>query len=85
MREYGIAPDEYLDYIHDVSHPELKYDEQLKLNLSNLAGRKFIYTNASEDHAKNILSAMGIDSEFEKILDIKATGCLLYTSDAADE
>ena len=76
MREYGIAPDEYLDYIHDVSHPELKYDEQLKLNLSNLAGRKFIYTNASQDHAKNILSAMGIATEFEKILDIKATGYL---------
>ena len=76
MREYGIAPDEYLDYIHDVSHPELKYDEQLKLNLSNLAGRKFIYTNASQDHARNILSAMGIVTEFEKILDIKATGYL---------
>ena len=76
MREYGIAPDEYLDYIHDVSHPELKYDEHLKLNLSNLAGRKFIYTNASKDHAKNILSAMGIATEFEKILDIKATGYL---------
>ena len=76
MREYGISPDEYLEYIHDVSHPELKYDEQLKLNLSNLAGRKFIYTNASRDHAKNILSAMGIATEFEKILDIKATGYL---------
>ena len=76
MREYGIAPDEYLHYIHDVTHPELKYDEQLKLKLNNLSGRKFIYTNASQDHAKNILSAMGIDSEFEKILDIKATGYL---------
>ena len=56
---------------------ELKYDEQLKLNLSNLAGRKFIYTNASQDHAKNILSAMGIATEFEKILDIKATDTYL--------
>ena len=73
MREYGIAPDEYLDYIHDVTHPELKYDKQLKLNLNNLDGRKFIYTNASQNHAKKILSAMGIESEFEKILDIKAT------------
>ena len=73
MREYGIAPDEYLDYIHDVTHPELKYDEQLKLNLSNLIGRKFIYTNASVSHSKNILSLMGIEAEFEKILDIKAT------------
>ena len=73
MREYGIAPDEYLDYIHDVSHPELKYDKQLKLNLKNLSGRKFIYTNASKNHSKNILSVMGIEAEFEKILDIKAT------------
>jgi len=73
MREYGIAPDEYLDYIHDVTHPELKYDEQLKLNLKNLKGRKFIYTNASKNHSKNILSVMGIEAEFEKILDIKAT------------
>ena len=73
MREYGIAPDEYLDYIHDVTHPELKYDEQLKLNLKNLTGRKFIYTNASKNHSKNILSVMGIEAEFEKILDIKAT------------
>ena len=73
MREYGIAPDEYLDYIHDVTHPELRYDAQLKQNLNNLTGRKFIYTNASESHSKNILSLMGIDAVFEKILDIKAT------------
>ena len=73
MREYGIAPDEYLDYIHNVTHSELKYDEQLKLNLKNLTGRKFIYTNASKSHSKNILSVMGIEAEFEKILDIKAT------------
>ena len=73
MSEYRIDPDDYLDYIHNVRHPELKYDAQLKLKLHNLSGRKFIYTNASQDHAKNILSVMGIEAEFEKILDIKAT------------
>ena len=73
MREYEIDPDKYLDFIHDFTHPELKYEKQLKLSLKNLSGRKFIYTNASQDHAKNILSAMGIEAEFEKILDIKAT------------
>ena len=73
MSEYRIDPDDYLDYIHNVRHPELKYDDQLKLKLHNLSGRKFIYTNASQDHAKNILSVMGIEAEFEKILDIKAT------------
>ena len=73
MREYEIDPDEYLDFIHDVTHPELQYEKQLKLSLNNLSGKKFIYTNASQDHAKKILSAMGIEAEFEKILDIKAT------------
>ena len=73
MREYEINPDEYLDFIHDVTHPELQYEKQLKLSLNSLSGKKFIYTNASQDHAKKILSAMGIEAEFEKILDIKAT------------
>ncbi len=76
MREYEIDPDEYLDFIHDVTHPELQYEKQLKLSLNNLSGKKFIYTNASQDHAKKILSAMGIEAEFEKILDIKAANYL---------
>ena len=73
MREYEIDPDEYLDFIHDVTHPELKCEKQLQKSLNNLSGRKFIYTNASQSHAKKILSAMGLEAEFEKILDIKAT------------
>ena len=71
MREYNIDPDEYVDFIHDVTHPELKYEKQLQKSLNNLSGRKFIYTNASQSHAKKILSAMGLEAEFEKILDIK--------------
>ena len=30
-----IDPDEYLDFIHDVTHPELQYEKQLKLSLNN--------------------------------------------------
>ena len=67
MKEYEIDPDKYLDFIHDVTHPELQYEKQLKLSLNNLSGKKFIYTNASQDHAEKILSAMGIVAEFEKI------------------
>ena len=64
MLEYGIDPDDYLHYIHDVSHPELKYDKQLKSFLRNLSGKKFIYTNASQDHAENILSSTSIELFF---------------------
>ena len=59
MREYKIDPDEYLDFIHDFMHPELKYEKQLKLSLKNLSGRKFIYTNASQDHAKTFYRRWG--------------------------
>ena len=37
MREFEIDPDDYLHFIHDVTHPELKYEKQLKLSLSNLS------------------------------------------------
>ena len=37
MREYEIDPDEYLDFIHDVTHPELQYEKQLKLSLKNFS------------------------------------------------
>ena len=59
MREYEIDPDEYLDYIHDVTHPALQYENQLKLSLKNLSGKKFIYTSASQDYAKKFYQQWG--------------------------
>ena len=71
MIEKKMDPEPYLKYVHDVYFNDLKIDNELKNLLKKLKGHKFIYTNASYDHAKNILQAMGIFEEFEMIFDIK--------------
>ena len=71
MIEKNMDPEPYLKYVHDVDFDDLKIDNELKNLLKKLKGHKFIYTNASYDHAKNILQAMGIFEEFEMIFDIK--------------
>ena len=71
--EKNIDPDSFLNYVHDVSHPELKKDNELKVLLKNLPGNKYVYTNASYKHAKNILLNLGIYDLFKKIIDIKDT------------
>ena len=71
MIEKNMDPEPYLKYVHDVDFDDLKIDNELKNLLKKLKGNKFIYTNASYDHAKNILQAMGIFEEFEMIFDIK--------------
>ena len=53
--EKKIEPQDFLKYVHDVEFPELKIDNELKSLLSKLKGKKYVYTNASYQHAKNIL------------------------------
>ena len=71
--EKKIEPQDFLKYVQDVEFPELKIDNELKSLLSKLKGKKYIYTNASYQHAKNILTLLGVMEEFEYILDIEAT------------
>ena len=71
--EKKINPDKFLDFVHDVDHPELKTDNELISLLKNLNGKKCIYTNAPYSHAKKILTLLGIFDIFDDILDIKNT------------
>jgi putative hydrolase of the HAD superfamily len=69
--EKNIDPEPFLDYVHDVEFDDLKIDYELKDLLVKINGKKLIYTNASYNHAQNILKSMGIFEEFEIIFDIK--------------
>ena len=71
MLEKNIDPDSYLDFVHDVGHPELVVDLQLKNSLRKLHGKKYIYTNASKKHALKVMDGMGITAQFDDIIDIK--------------
>ena len=69
--EKKLEPEEFLDYVHDVEHPELKKNDQLISKIKILEGKKIIFTNASLKHAKNILKVLELEDDFDRIIDIK--------------
>ena len=70
MIHHKIPPKEFLKYVHDIDLSFMKKDLVLRKELENLNMRKLIFTNGSIDHAKNVLSHLGIDDLFENIFDI---------------
>ncbi len=69
--EKNLNPEEFLDYVHDVEHPELKKDKYLKSKIEKLQGKKIIFTNATSKHAEKILTILEIRESFDQIIDIK--------------
>ena len=70
MIHHDIPPQEFLKYVHDIDLSFMKKDVVLRAELEKLDMRKLIFTNGSTDHAKNVLSHLGIDDLFEYIFDI---------------
>ena len=69
--EKKLEPEEFLDYVHDVEHPELEKNDQLISKIRILEGKKIIFTNATSKHAKKILKILELDHDFDQIIDIK--------------
>ena len=70
MIHHNIPPKEFLKYVHDIDLSFMKKDLVLREELKSLKMRKLIFTNGSTEHAKNVLSHLGIDDLFENIFDI---------------
>ena len=47
MRQHGMSPDEFLDYVHDIDLVAGRARPELAAALEALPGRKFIFTNGS--------------------------------------
>ena len=65
--------EEFLKFVHDVDISFMKEDKIMRNELEKLDMEKFIYTNGSADHAKNILTHLGVWDLFgrEKVFDIQ--------------
>ena len=70
MIHHDIPPREFLDYVHDIDLSFLEKDKTLRSELENINLRKFVFTNGSKEHVKNITSSLGIDDQFENVFDI---------------
>jgi len=73
MLHHNVIGDEFLKYVHDIDISFMNEDKIMRNELENLDMEKFIFTNGSAEHAKNILTRLGIYDLFgkEKVFDIK--------------
>lgn len=72
MREHGVDPDHFLDYVHDIDLAPISENRALAGAIDALPGEKYIYTNGSVAHAENVAGALGVFHLFDGVFDIKA-------------
>ena len=70
MIHHDIPPKEFLKYVHDIDLSFMKKDFALREELEKLNIKKFVFTNGSREHVKNIITHLGIDDLFDGIFDI---------------
>jgi putative hydrolase of the HAD superfamily len=64
--------EDYFSYVHDAPVEEfVKPNGRLDRMLSTLQVEKVIFTNATADHARRVLRALGIERHFQRIIDIR--------------
>ncbi len=69
---HNVDADHYLQYVHDIPISILiKRDLKLRSFLKNINVNKVIFTNGSEDYAKKVLRALGVENYFSRIFDIQ--------------
>jgi putative hydrolase of the HAD superfamily len=76
MLEHGVAPEPFLDYVHEIDVGLVDPNPALVARLGRLPGRKLIFTNASRGHAERVMERIGITHHFEDIFDIAAADYL---------
>ena len=70
MKQDGIDPHEFLEFVHNIDISWLPKDLKLKEELIKIKEKKYIFTNGSHAHVKNITKQLGIDGLFDGAFDI---------------
>ena len=59
MIHHDIPPKEFLNYVHDIDLSFMEKDLILRNELENIDLNKFVFTNGSRAHVKNIVKTLG--------------------------
>jgi putative hydrolase of the HAD superfamily len=73
MKEHDVDPHDFLDDVHAVSLDRVSRDDRLGRALSQLPGRKFVFTNGDAPYARRVLDAIGVEGHFDELHDIHAS------------
>ena len=58
MIHHDIPPKEFLNYVHDIDLSFMEKDLVLRNELENINLNKFVFTNGSRAHVKNIVKTL---------------------------
>ena len=70
MRKDNIDPNEFLEFVHDIDISWLPKDKLLREELIKIKEKKYIFSNGSHAHIRNVTNQLGIDDLFDGAFDI---------------
>ena len=70
MKYDKIDPHEFLEFVHNIDISWLPKDLLLRQELIKIKEKKYIFSNGSHDHIKNVTKQLGIDDLFDGAFDI---------------
>ena len=65
MKYNKVNPHEFLEFVHDIDISWLPKDLLLRKELIKIKEKKYIFTNGSHSHVKNITNQLGIEDLFD--------------------
>ena len=74
MHEHGIAPDPFLEHVHDIDLAAVAATPALAAAIGRLPGRKIVYTNGSRAHARKVTAALGLSGAFDALYGVEDAG-----------
>ncbi len=74
MEEHGVDPAPYLVDVHEIDFSPLEPDLALRAHITDLPGRRIVYTNGSRPYAERVLEARGLSGVFDAIYGVEHAG-----------
>ncbi|WP_300396737.1 pyrimidine 5'-nucleotidase [Henriciella sp.] len=71
MTMHGMAPEEFLDHVHEIDLSPLPVKADLCDAIGALPGRKLVYTNGSRRHAERVTEYMELHTVFDGLFGIE--------------
>ena len=71
IKHHDVDPHDFLADVHDIDISHLRPDPALTQAISALPGRRIVFTNGSENHAKRVLAARGLTQAFDAVFGVE--------------
>lgn len=74
MEVHDLDPEPFLDAVHRIDLSHVEADHGLRTSITQLEGRKIVYTNGSREHAERVTKARGLDGVFDAMYGVEHAG-----------